>query len=65
MEEELLEDARPIFAGDGQEAACLLSKMDRNRRGLGQRQIDEGTAFGLALEGISAAEVARTMAAQG
>lgn len=30
-----------------------------------RRLIDEGTAFGLALEGISAAEVARTMAAQG
>ena len=29
-----------------------------------RRLIDEGTAYGLALEGISAAEVARTMAAQ-
>ncbi|TWB80301.1 enoyl-CoA hydratase/carnithine racemase [Nitrospirillum amazonense] len=30
-----------------------------------RRLIDEGTAFGLALEGISAADVARRMAAQG
>ncbi len=30
-----------------------------------RRLIDEGTGYGLALEGISAAEVARTMAAQG
>lgn len=30
-----------------------------------RRLVDEGTAFGLALEGISAAQVARNMAAQG
>ena len=30
-----------------------------------RRLVDEGTAFGLALEGISAADVARSMAAQG
>jgi hypothetical protein len=30
-----------------------------------RRLIEEGTGFGLALEGISAAEVARSMAAQG